>query len=281
MNLYRLYKISCVAALRDLCKTFPFAQFLHQSQIVILEILNVFLSTLGNAKHLTLGRLKSLPSPGSRSGIFDLNLNKIEHYSKVPLFFGVLTVILGNSIMQEVLLRPPGLRLTKDPSIVIPTDQYYPNQSPNLPKYRNAFGKPAQGWASETVETRRFSSDQSALIYYRVSDLANSHAMIASNASKTLRIWPVGTIIIMESYKGNVNMLNGEKLIAIDAMKKMNDPKGSSWAFFPVNWSYARFSPQGKPSNTSQKIKECHQCHSIAFHITGDLVFTLFPLEIP
>jgi hypothetical protein len=47
---------------RDLCKTSPFAQFLRQTQILILEILNVFLW------------LKSSPS---------LNLNKIEHFSKV------------------------------------------------------------------------------------------------------------------------------------------------------------------------------------------------------
>jgi hypothetical protein len=198
------------------------------------------------------------------------------------LLLGVLTVILGNSNVQEVLLRPPGLRLTKDPSIVIPSDQHYPNQPPNLPKYRNAAGKPAKGWAIKTVETRRFSSDQSALIYYRVSDLAQSNVMKTSTASKALHIWPVGTIIILESYKGDVNSPNSAKLIAIDAMKKMDDPKGSSsYTFFPVNWSYARFSPQGKPSITSQKVKECHQCHSIAFHITGDLVFTLFSWTFP
>ncbi len=207
---------------------------------------------------------------------------KIEHLSKVPLLLGILTVILGNSIMQEVLLRPPGLRPKKDPSIVIPTDQHYPNQPPDLPKYRNAFGKPAEGWTSEIVETRRFSSDKSALIYYRVSDLAQSHAIKTSNASKKLRIWPVGTIIILESYKGDINSPTSAKLITIDAMIKMDDPKGSSsHAFFPVNWSYARFSPQGKPSITSQKVKECHECHSIAFHITGDLVFTLFPWTFP
>ncbi len=47
---------------RDLCEMSPFARFLRQTQIVILKILNVFL------------RLKFLPS---------LNLNKIEHFSKV------------------------------------------------------------------------------------------------------------------------------------------------------------------------------------------------------
>ncbi len=50
--------------LRDLCKTPSFAQFLCQAQILILKILNVFLW------------LKSSPS---------LNLNKIEHFSKVSL----------------------------------------------------------------------------------------------------------------------------------------------------------------------------------------------------
>ena len=47
---------------RDLCKTPPFAQFRRQAQILILKILSVFL------------RLKLSPS---------LNLNKIEHFSKV------------------------------------------------------------------------------------------------------------------------------------------------------------------------------------------------------
>ncbi len=47
---------------RNFCKTPPFAQFQRQAQILSLEILNVFL------------RLKFSPS---------LNLNKIEHFSKV------------------------------------------------------------------------------------------------------------------------------------------------------------------------------------------------------
>ena len=59
----RVVKYHCTAERnRDLCKTPPFAQFLRQAQILILEILNVFLW------------LKLSPS---------LNLNKIEHFSKV------------------------------------------------------------------------------------------------------------------------------------------------------------------------------------------------------
>jgi len=53
---------SLMLSKRDLCKTPPFAQFLCQAQILILKILNVFLW------------LKFSPS---------LNLNKIEHFSKV------------------------------------------------------------------------------------------------------------------------------------------------------------------------------------------------------
>jgi len=190
----------------------------------------------------------------------------------------ILTIILGNSIVQEVLLSPPGLRPTKDPAIVIPSDQRYPNQPPNLPKYRTATGKAARGWARKYVETRRFASDQSALIYYRVSDLAQSSVVKDSKASQALHIWPVGTIIILESYKGNVNSPKSAKLIEIEAIIKMNGHKGSSaYAYFPVKWSYARFTQKGKPSITSQKVNECHQCHSIAFHLTGDLVFTPFP----
>ncbi len=51
-----------VETFRDLCKTLPFAQFRRQAQISSLEILNVFL------------HLKFSPS---------LNLNKIDHFSKV------------------------------------------------------------------------------------------------------------------------------------------------------------------------------------------------------
>jgi hypothetical protein len=51
-------------AMRDFCKTPPFAQFRRQAQILILEILNVFLWL----------KLSS-----------SLNLNKIGHFSKVSM----------------------------------------------------------------------------------------------------------------------------------------------------------------------------------------------------
>jgi Trk K+ transport system NAD-binding subunit len=48
-------------------------------------------------------------------------------------------------------------------------------------------------------------------------------------------------------------------------------------AFYPINWTYARFKPDGNLSITPDKVCDCHQCHSIAFHLTGDLIFTQFP----
>ncbi|UCD33311.1 MAG: cytochrome P460 family protein [Desulfobacterales bacterium] len=241
--------------------------------MIIRQLINRFLPARRSAKQIPLGRLETSTY---------LNDNPIKHCSKALLILGILTVILGNSMVKDVFLRPPGLRLIKDPSIVIPSNQHYPNLPPSLPTYRDGAGKPAKGWARKTVATRRFSSDQSALIYYRVADLAQSSVTKAATASKVLHIWPIDTIIILESYKGDVNSLTRAKLIAIDAIKKMDDFRGASrHAFAPVNWSYARFSPQGKPSITSQKVKECHECHSIAFHITGDLVFTMFPWTIP
>jgi hypothetical protein len=59
---------------RDHCKTPPFARFLCQAQIFILKILNVFLW------------LKLSPS---------LNLNKIEHFSKVSYIWILLGKIDG------------------------------------------------------------------------------------------------------------------------------------------------------------------------------------------
>ena len=86
-----------------------------------------------------------------------------------------------------------------------------------------------------------------------------------------------GTTLVIESYKGNAFQRRKDKLIEIDVMVKIKEDRNSSFqAFYPVNWTYARFKPDGNPSITSAKVRECHQCHSIAFHLTGDLVFTHF-----
>jgi hypothetical protein len=90
--------------------------------------------------------------------------------------------------------------------------------------------------------------------------------------------WPVGTILILEIYQGNALQKEHDKLIEIAAMSKTKaDDVSFSKTFYPVCWSYARFDSDRKPSIDSAKVRECHQCHSIAFHLTGDMVFTIFP----
>jgi hypothetical protein len=181
----------------------------------------------------------------------------------------------------EVLLSPPGLRPIRDPFFVIPPDFNYRNQSIKLPVYRDTIGNPASGWSARFVDTRRFASDQSAWIFFRDSDLQRSETRQTEREQGVFRFWPVGTTIVVESYKGNAFQKEKDKLLEIAAMSKMDaNGNAASQAFYPVSWSYAKFKPDGSPSITSAKVYECHQCHSIAFHLTGDLVFTLFPYNL-
>ena len=178
----------------------------------------------------------------------------------------------------ENLLSPPGLRHIKDPSLVIPADFNYSNRFMKLPAYREVSGVPASGWSAKFVDTRRFASDQSAWIYFRNSDLQRSVSKPKESDREHFRFWPVGTRIIIEIYKGNGFQKENDKLIEIAAMSKLKTDKSSFLkAFYPVNWAYARFVPDGTPAITSAKVRDCHQCHSIAFHLTGDLIFTQFP----
>ena len=192
-------------------------------------------------------------------------------------FFLALLTISVYSMEAQILLAPPGLRPVKDPSLVIPAGYRYPNQLIKLPAYRDASGNPADGWSGRFVDTRRFVSNQSAWIYLRDSDLQQSVAMKRDAGNRSFRFWPVGTTMVIESYQGNAFHKKREALIEIDVISKIKgDKKSSSQAFYPVNWTYARFNPDGSASITSAKVRECHQCHSIAFHLTGDLVFTQF-----
>jgi hypothetical protein len=178
----------------------------------------------------------------------------------------------------EILLSPPGLRPIKDPSLVIPADFHYSNRLIKLSAYRDTSGNPATGWSAKYVDTRRFASDQSAWIFFRNSDLQQSVSRRKERNQGAFRFWPVGTTIIIEIYKGNAFQKEKHKLIEIAAMSKIKADRNSFFkAFYPVNWIYARFNPDGNASITSAKVRECHQCHSIAFHLTGDLIFTQFP----
>jgi hypothetical protein len=178
----------------------------------------------------------------------------------------------------EILLTPPGLRLIKDPSLVIPADFHYANWPIKLPAYRDTSGNPSSGWSAKFVDTRRFASNQSAWIFFRNSDLKRSIYRRKQEDRGAFRFWPVGTTIIIEIYRGDSSSEKNDKLIEIAAMSKIKAGRNSfSKAFYPVSWTYARFNLNGNPTITSAKVRECHQCHSIAFHLTGDLIFTQFP----
>lgn len=190
----------------------------------------------------------------------------------------LIRVILGNSADSDTFLKPPGLRLINDPATVIPATYHYLNQKLKLPRYRDASGNPLGGWTREFVKTRRFSSDQSAWVYYRIFDLKRAEVIKPSGILKPMRIWPQGTTIILEGYKGKALPNIDKNLLEIELMKKVDLPGSSAKpSFYPVNWSYARFTPDGTWSLSSEKLDECHQCHSIAFRLTGDLIFTQFP----
>ena len=198
----------------------------------------------------------------------------------LPVVFFLLFLYPADAGFQDapVYLKPPGLRFIRDISVVVPAIHSYPNQPPVKPVYRKAIGTPAAGWAVKYVGTRRFSSDQSAWIYYRISDFTDSKAAKIPQILQPLRIWPVGTTIVLESYQGDASEKNGARLMEILAMQKTKEIDGAlSESFYSANWNYARFTPQGDVSLDAQKVAECHQCHSIAFHLTGDLTFTRFP----
>lgn len=194
------------------------------------------------------------------------------------LFFFVAITVSIYSMAAEILLSPPGLRLIRDPSLVIPADFQYANQLIQLPVYRDISGNPEEGWSGKFIDIRRFASNQSAWIFFRDSDLQRSVSQPKENGQSAFRFWPVGTTIIIEIYKGNAFQKEKHKLIEIAVMSKVNvDKNSSSQAFYPMSWTYARFDPDGNPSMTSAKVHECHQCHGIAFRLTGDLIFTQFP----
>jgi len=98
-----------------------------------------------------------------------------------------------------------------------------------------------------------------------------------SGLPDAMRIWPVGTTLILEGYKGDASHPAAADLLEIEAMTKLDSPvSAAAKNFFPVDWSYARYTPDGIWSLSGEKLNECHQCHSIAFRLTGDLIFTPF-----
>ncbi len=175
------------------------------------------------------------------------------------------------------ILKPPGLRLVKDPTTVIPTVHQYPNQNLRLPSYQNPSGRLKEGWAVKVIRTRRFSGNRSARLYFRISDLAGSTAFKMPDSSSEMRIWPLGTMMVLEVYDGDDSIVENGKPIGIEVLAKMDRSESPSSAiFFPVDWSYGRFTAEGESALLPGEVQKCHRCHSIAFHLTGDLIFTQF-----
>ena len=202
----------------------------------------------------------------------------IHYFWSLSTLVGILLVAIGvNLAGSDKPLKPPGLRFIREPATVIPATYHYLNQKRELPRYRSASGTLLKGWSRQFIKTRRFSSDQSAWVYYRQSDLKRTKVIESSGLPDAMRIWPVGTTLILEGYKGDASHLDDSDLLEIEVMTKLDstglaDPE----KFFPVDWSYARYTPDGTLSLSTEKLNECHQCHSIAFRLTGDLVFTPF-----
>ena len=195
------------------------------------------------------------------------------------ILIGLLLAAVGSySNDTDWLLKPPGLRPRKAPATVVPATHQYLNRKLELPPYRSATGTPLKGWSRKFVKTRRFSSDHSAWIFYRQSDLAQTKVVKNTGMPASLRMWPVGATLILEGYKGDAPRPGDAKLVEIELMTKRAPAVGSaSDPFFTVDWNYARFTADGAWSLSPRKLIECHQCHSIAFQLTGDLVFTQFP----
>lgn len=200
--------------------------------------------------------------------------------------FLLLVIVDPAGIPQQknAFLQPPGLRLIKDPTKVIPSFYQYPNRPLSLPSYLDPPGTPAPGWARKVIRTRSFSSRQSARLYFRIPDLAQSALLQVSGPLSEMRIWPEGTLIIVEVYDGDDSLVEGAEPVEIGVMAKaVSHREGSSTSFYPMDWSYALFGRDKKPRLVPAGVHECHQCHSIAFYLTGDLIFTRFPAaeEIP
>ena len=207
-------------------------------------------------------------------------MKKANHYFwSLSTLVGILLVVIeANLADSETRLKPPGLRLISEPEMIIPATDHYLNQKRGLPRYRSASGTLLKGWSRQFVKTRRFSSNQSAWVYYRATDLNRTQVIFTNGVPKKMRIWPPGATLILEGYKGDASHIDRRNLLEIVVMTKAdNQDRFAQPLAYPVNWSYARFTPDGNSSLPEEKLKECHRCHSIAFQLTGDLIFSTFP----
>lgn len=198
--------------------------------------------------------------------------------AKILFHFLLLSSALLCFADTALMLQPPGLRPIQDPALTVPADYLYTNRPLSLPHYRDTQGTPIAGWSQKYVPTRRFNSDQSAWIYYRRQDLQHSVTLGSGGDDEEFCIWPGGTTLVIESYQGNALSRQSGQLIKIDVMAKADTNSAAAGdTFLPAEWSYGRFTSEDKALIDTVQLQECHQCHAIAFRLTGDLVFTRLP----
>jgi hypothetical protein len=180
----------------------------------------------------------------------------------------------------DELLPAVGFRLVDSPQEIVSWRYSYANQIFSVPAYRTPQGTPLPGWDFRIIDTRRFFTDQSARIYYRIEDLQQSHLFPSTNqgAAALMRIWPVETTLVLETFSGRGALMSNATPVFVDCIRKFQ-PDASHFpvnTIFAGNWSYQRFSADGKPHPMPAGASACHQCHGTALGLTGDLVFTLF-----
>jgi hypothetical protein len=181
---------------------------------------------------------------------------------------------------DEVLLAP-GFRLLDFPQEIVPWRYHYLNRVFSAPAYRTPQGTPLPGWRFRVIATRRFFTNQSARIYYRLEDVRQSHLFPSTNQGgpAKMRIWPAGATLVLETFSGRGAFRSGATPVFVDCIRKFRPDAGH----FPVDtlfagdWCYQRFSATGKVRPMPNGASACHQCHGTALRLTGDLVFTVFP----
>jgi hypothetical protein len=180
----------------------------------------------------------------------------------------------------DELLPAVGFRLVDFPQEIVPWRYSYGNRVFSVPSYRTPQGTPLPGWDFRIIATRRFFTNQSARIYYSIEDLQQSHLFPSTNqgAAALMRIWPVETTLVLETFSGRGAFMSNATPVFIDCIRKFQ-PDASHFpvdTLFGGDWCYQRFSGEGKPRPMPAGASACHQCHSTALHLTGDLVFTVF-----
>ena len=180
----------------------------------------------------------------------------------------------------DELLSAVGFRLVDSPQEIVPWRYDYLNRVFSAPSYRTPQGAPLPGWRFRVIATRRFFTDQSARIYYRIEDVQQSHLFPSTNQGgpTKMRIWPVGATLVLETFSGRGAFMSDATPVFVDCIRKFQ-PDVSHFpvaTLFAGDWCYQRFSATGKVRSMPAGASACHQCHGAALRLTGDLVFTEF-----